>query len=134
MPTQPLGGAGPYTWDLPALDPGDKWRLDLEAAEKGKYREYVPFDSLLVKNYDVDNRIRLEINGEADLDVDPSGKDTYEQTPIRLITVTNQGGTTISAGDVTVTVKLEPYGANEKAREEKAEPPIRGVIQKFTGL
>lgn len=135
MESTNLTGAGPFTWNVPALGPGDTWRIDLESTEKGKYRKYAPFDTALVKNYNTGIRVDFGINGVYSVDIDPNGKDSYSETPIRVVTVTNTHDTESTAdGDVTLSLQKDPFDADDQARQQAAEPPLRGVIRKFTGL
>lgn len=137
MPDPNLTGAGPYTFELPALAPEDEWRIDFERYDKGRYRRHQPFDSVLIKNYDTGNRIMAEINGGPNgqaVDIDPGGKDDYDEVGIRTLLIRNEGSTTIAEKNVTVSVKRKPYGADEQARERKGEPPLRGVLRKVTGI
>jgi hypothetical protein len=133
-----LDGAGPFTFESPELDPGEAWRTDLTAIRKGKLRRFVPFDTLLVKNYDTGNRIIMEINGQSanlpEVDIDPSGKDSYEETPIRLFRIINKGTGTIAAGNVTVSVKRDPYGSDDAARAEAMRGPLTRIIRNNLGL
>lgn len=132
-----LTGAGPFTWELPALDPGEEWHIDFKRREKGRYRRHQPFSEALIKNYDPDNRIIAEINGGAKnqvVDVDPNGKDSYSEVGIRYLTIRNAGSSTIAAEQITLTVKSDPYDADDQARERKAEPPIRGIVRNITGI
>lgn len=129
-------GAGPFTLESPSLAPGEAWRIDLNSYEKGKYQPYTPFDQLLIKNYDDANRVDLEVNGRTKqfVDVDPNGKDTYGDSGVRTFRVVNRGGATIAAGDVTITVKRDPYGADDQAREELQRSPLEKVARSFIGL
>lgn len=130
-------GAGPYTFELPALAPDEAWRINFNKYQKGRYRSESPFEAMLVKNYDTGNRIVVEVNGGAknrNVDVDPGGKDEYDQVGIARLLVRNVGGSTIAADDVTVTVKSDPYGADELAREQRERGTVRRVVEHFTGL
>lgn len=121
-------GAGPHTFESPALASGEEWRIDLQSKEKGKYHRFAPYDSLLVKNYDDSNRIDLEINGKSNqyVDIAPNGSDTYSETDIRLFKVTNQGSTQIPSDSITVTVKKDPFDADDRAREQEFQPlPVK---------
>lgn len=141
MPTQEntrLEPAGPFTFESIALDPGDRWRVWLRSEQNGRYRRYLPFDSLLVKNYDANNRIQLYVNGGGPnvprVDVDPSGKDSYDESGVSAFVVENLGGSTIAAEDVTVTVKKDGYGADERAREAKQQGPVSQIVEHVSGL
>lgn len=129
-----VSGAGPWTFESPALDPDEPWSIDLESWEKGKIRRHMPADEMLVKNYDPDSRIDVVINGTSRVDVDPNGKDSYDETKIRLFKVVNRGGTVIDAGDVTLTLRKDPYDADEAARERKQTPPLQRVVKSKLGL
>jgi hypothetical protein len=129
-------GAGPFTFEPPALDPGESWRIDLEKTDKGRYFRYVPFDVVLVKNYDSSNRIDVQINGRtnAAVDIDPNGKDSYGEVPIRTLRVINRGTGTIAEGDVTLSVKRDPFDADDAARVEADRGPIERIIRNNIGL
>lgn len=138
MPTNDTreAGAGPFTFEPPALDPGEAWRIDLEETENGRYFRYVPFDSVLIKNYDSSNRIDVEVNGRtnANVDIDPSGKDSYSEVDIRTLRVINRGTGTIAEGDITLSVKRDPYDADDAARAEQNRGPIERIIRNNIGL
>lgn len=134
MQDKTLGGAGPWTFESPALAAGESWTVNLKTHEKGRYRQYLPMDEVLAKNYDVDNRITLTVNGVYSADIDPNGKDSYGEVGIRSFRLTNDGSTGIEAGDVTVSVKSDPFDADDQARAEASRGPVRRVVEKFTGL
>jgi hypothetical protein len=134
MKDNTLSGAGPWTFEIPELSPGESHTVDLRKAEKGRYRRNLPMDEILIKNYDVDNRTNLNVNGVYNADVDPNGKDSYGEVGISSFRITNRGNTKIAAGDVTATVKKDPYDADDQARTEAAKGPVRRVIENFTGL
>lgn len=129
-----LTGAGPWTEENPLLGPGDAWRMDLERAKNGKYRRFTPMDSVLIKNYNADNRIDVEINGIYSVDIDPSGKDSYSDTAIRVFKVVNRGSTEIAEGDVTMSFQSEPYDADDQALEDRMRGPLSSIVKNQFGI
>lgn len=127
-------GAGPWTFENPVLGPGDPWRIDLSRTEKGRYARFTPMDSVLVKNYDTSNRIDVEINGLYSVDVDPGGKDSYDETGVQVFQVVNAGDTEIPEGQVTVSVKADPYDADDAALEDKMRGPIGSFVKNQFGV
>jgi len=137
MQDKQLRGAGPFTFDgsdFGGLAAGEQVTIRLESYEKGKYREYLPFDSLLVKNYDGTERIELGINGVYSVDVDPAGKDTYEDAEVRQFSVKNVGSNQIAKGDVTISVQREPFDADDATRRRVQQSPVRQLIENKLGV
>lgn len=132
--TTDIEAEGPFTFESPALSAGEAWHLRLKRRDKGRYKRHLPFDEILVKNYDTDNRVDAEINGIYNLDIDPGGKDSDDTIGVSRLVLTNEGSTSISAGDVTVTLKNKPYDADERAREMKQRGPVEGIVKKTLGI
>jgi hypothetical protein len=132
-------GAGPFLFKAPELDPGDTFRVDLREVErngsKRALRQYVPFDSVSVTNASTQSAILATYNGQYDARVLPNTVESFSRQGVAEIDVVNTGSSTIDANDVTLEVVKEPYGADERARDERAnEGPFANVLENFTGL
>lgn len=130
-----IGGAGPWQFEPDAdLAPGESYVLNFRDEEKGRYRKWLPFDVAQVTNLDGSNAVTVTYNGIYEDTVVPSATETFSQQAVTKVRVTNAGGTTISKSDLKVSVKKEPYGADERARDQARQGPAAQLVQKFTGL
>lgn len=128
-------GGGPWTFsnDEP-LAPGDHYQFNFERDEKGRYRDWAPMDSAIVKNFDTGNRISVIWNGQFEYVVDPNGVDSFNRAGINRFRVVNDGSGTIDAGDVLVSVSVEPYGDDDRALERKQRNPLEKIFGNALGL
>jgi len=128
-------GGGPWTFENEqSLDPGDKFRFNFNTDEKGRYRDWAPMDSVVVKNFSTSHRITILYNGKFEYVIDPNGVDTFDRAGVIRFEVTNEGTGTIDPGDVIVSTSVEPYDADEAALEEKQTPPLKRMFKNKLGL
>lgn len=114
-------GGGPWEFDVPALAVGESWLLDLRNREKGTYRRYLPMETLQVTNESTES-IGISINGIGGDRVPSSSVESYGDAGVERVEVTNNGSNATAAGGVVVTVKAEPFDADEQARRERSQP------------
>lgn len=116
-------GGGPWSFSSPELAPGEKWFLDLEQLEhngaKGWFRAWLPLDGAQVVNRDTGNPVQIEYNRRFPDFVPPNTVDTFTEQGIMSVTVRNEGQGTMDADAVKLSLWKDPYGADDKAREEK---------------
>lgn len=129
-----FSGEGPFTFESPTLASGEEWHLRLKQRDKGRYKRHLPFDEILAKNYDADNRVTIHLNGIYEMDLDPGGKDSDDSIGVARLVVENKGNTQIDAKDVTISLKNHPYDADDRAREIKERGPIEGFVKSKMGL
>jgi hypothetical protein len=135
----PLDGAGPFRFRPDAaLDPGETFVLDLREeprnGKKGGYKRYLPFDEAQITN-ESSEPLDVQYNGVFDQYVVPNAVESFDQTGVVRVELTNAGPSAIGAADVTVELVETPFDADEAARRnERRGGPIADVIQKFTGL
>ena len=128
-------GGGPWTFENEEpLEPGDSFRYHFERDEKGRFRDWSPMDSAIIKNFDDANRVRATFNDQFSYVVDPNGVDTFNRAGITRFEVVNDGGSTIPAGDVLVSVTVEPYSADDEALERKERNPVEKILGGVLGL
>lgn len=130
-----IGGAGPWQF-VPETDlaPGESYVLNFRDEEKGRYKKWLPFDVAQVTNLDGSNAVTVTYNGIFEDTVVPNASETFSQQSVTKVRLTNAGSTTITADDLRVSVKKEPYGADDHARAQAQQGPAAQMIQKFTGL
>lgn len=120
-------GAGPWLFDNDsALPAGGSMYLDFPNMEyqgtKRFFVKHMPFDEAQITNADTGNPLRVTYNGLYEDIVVPNAVESFGNQGVTTIRVVNAGTTSIDAGDVSVAVKKEPYGADDMAREERTEP------------
>lgn len=120
-------GGGPWQFTGPALDPGDSWVLDFRNMEhngtKGYFKKWMPFDVAQVTNPS-NEYVEAHYNGQFTDTVVPNAVETFEDqavTYVRIHALASNTGT-IAEGDIRVSVKKEPYGADDAARENREKP------------
>lgn len=135
---RPIGGRGPWTWNLPALNAGESWTLDLRNMEyegvPRYFRRFLPLDAAQVGNVNDTEPVRVTFNERYSDVVYPNTVDSYDDEGIVHVRVTNAGSAGISAGKVDVTLELTPYDGDDRARSNARESPLASVVEKFTGL
>lgn len=130
-----IGGGGPWQFEPDTdLAPGESFVLNFREEEKGRFKKWMPFDVAQITNLDGSNAVTVTYNGIFTDTVVPNASETFSQQQVASIRLTNAGGTTISATDLKVSVKTEPYGADERAREQATQPPVAQMVERFTGL
>ena len=122
-----LTGAGPYQFTPDSdLAVGESFALPFRGLENGKYRKYLPFDTLRVIN-ESNQRITAEINGRYTTTVPPNSVVGWDEQGIQRVTMTNDGGATLAKGDLQIEVKSEPFDTDDAARENKSKPYLAQV-------
>jgi hypothetical protein len=117
-----LTGAGPYQFTPDSdLAVGESFALPFRGLEKGKYREYLPFDTLRVIN-ESNERITAEVNGRYTTTIPPNSVVGWDEQGVTSVTVTNNGTSTVANGDLQIEVKSEPFDQDDQARQERAKP------------
>jgi hypothetical protein len=134
-----LTGAGPWLFDNPnGLSPGEPWVIDLPGmkynGQSGWFKKYLPLDISQVTNTNTSENVRVVYNGQYEDLVLANSVETFSDQGIRRVRVVNASDNVIPAGDIAVSLKKEPYGADERAREETKKGPIANVVENFTGL
>lgn len=132
-------GGGPWLLELDGdLAPGEFEVFDLERmtynGRKGYFRPWLPVDSVLVKNLDTGNPVKATYNGQYQTIIEPNAADTYSDVQVVRFRVENTGGSTLSAGDLVIQASVEPYGADDQAREQKNRPALEKAARSFIGL
>jgi hypothetical protein len=122
-----LDGAGPFQFESPALDTGESWLLNFKNADKGRYKEYLPFDVIRVVNESAEP-LDLTVNGVYDTRVVANSITTWEEVGTRSVAVANAGSASINATAVRVEAQSEPFGADDKARESRAESWVESAV------
>lgn len=134
---KPVEGAGPFLFDVGTLAAGETFRLNLRGHEENGIRGYyvaiseAGYDVLEVENPSGE-RLTVTINETADYPVSPNNTKEVTMEGIYDVHLENIGAN--AADDLRLSVLQTGHGADEAAREAKREPPIRGVIRKFTGI
>lgn len=132
--TEPIG---PHKFDVPALAVDETWHLNLRQEErngrKGWYRPYLPMDFLQVTN-ESSERLLLEYNNTTEDIVVGSSVESYDDTAVEYVSVTNIGSAATSSDDVVVAIEKTPYGADDQARDQATMSPLRKVAKNLTGL
>lgn len=130
-----IGGGGPWQFAPESdLAPGESYVLNFREEEKGRFKKWMPFDVAQITNLDGSNAVTVTYNGIYGDTVVPNASETFSQQSVTKVRVTNAGGTTISKDDLKISVKTDPYGADERAREQARQPPVAQVVERFTGL
>jgi len=134
----PAEGAGPYLFDAPELAPGETFRIDLRNVElngkKRALRQYVPFDNVSFTNAADASNVLATYNGQYDSKVIANTVESFSRQGIAEIEVMNlSGSNTIPAGEITVEVTKEPYGADDAARASRNRGPVSEIFENFTG-
>lgn len=122
-----LRGGGPWQFKAPSLSPGDTWDLDFRNmthnGTKGYFKKWMPFDLAQVTNASSEY-VEVTYNGQYSDTVVPNAVETFDNQGVTFVSVhapsSNSG--TISADDVRVSVKREPYNADDAAREDRGRP------------
>jgi hypothetical protein len=139
-------GVGPFRFrsgeDFGAgsLASGAKMTLDLRNDRfngmQGYYVNLSPagYDSLEVTNKDGSEDIHVVINENGELDVPASTTQSRRGSGMYRFTIANDGGASISQGDIVLEIQKEPLGADEAARREASANPLGSVIENFTGV
>lgn len=132
-------GVGPYTFELPELQPGETYTLNLRDRERGRFVVLSPagYDNATIKNQSDVATIDVLINEATSYPIAPNTEPTIGMSGQYRYDITNtqeSGGTVIDAGDVQLTILKEAYGADEAARSRQQEGPIRKVVRHFTGV
>lgn len=137
--TDPTRGGGPWRLELDEpLSPGDWVEFDLKRMEyrgqKGYFVQWLPMDSLLIKNLDTGNPIDATINGQFEAHVEPNAADEYGDVQVNRLRLRNAGGSDIATEDLIIQLSKEPYDADDRALEEKQRPPLERVARSVIGL
>lgn len=133
----PTHGVGPYEFEVPSLDPGDSYRLDLREYEENGTRGYYTvlseagYDEIEIGNQ-TSHRLSAEINDVNHYPVFPDTVRGIKHDGTYVVTVTNNG--TGTASDIVITIEQTGYDTDTQAKERRTEGPARKLIRKFTGL
>lgn len=129
-------GSGIHRFSVGALSSGETEVYNFRELEvngvKGYFRPFLPLDTLVVVNQSSED-MSIKI-GEMDFWVPSNSTKSYTEQGFTYVEITNEGGTSISSGEVTIEVKRAPYNSDKRARELKRRGPIRSMIKKFTGV
>jgi hypothetical protein len=132
-----LRGGGPWTVDVPALDPGESFTYDYRNerfnGQKGFFRQWIPFDSAQIVNQSPET-LRVTFNGVFDDVVVPNAVESYDEIAITRVRVENTGSSATTGDAISIITQTEPYGADEKARDNAQRGMVSQVIENFTGI
>ena len=133
-------GAGPFRFETPSdLSPNESYSPDLrertfQGTKRGLQR-FLPFSTLSVSNANASNRLLVEVNGGVyEFGIFPNTTEVFDRQGVSAVRVVNNGSSDIPAGDVEIEVSVEPYGADQQAREQSAQGPIQNTVENVTGL
>lgn len=130
-------GVGPFTFGVGNVPAGERAIFNLREMEKGRYVTASPkgFDTIEVTNNNTSVALRIEINEARSFGVPPNSIQSFTAEGMYRFDVWNEHDTTaLSDGEATLEVAKEPLGADEQARTEATESPLRGVLNHWTGL
>lgn len=129
-----IDGAGPWRLDVPTLDPGGFAVFNLERHDKGRLRRYLPMDQVMIKNRSDESDLLLTTNGQFEALVEPNAADLFDDAGVQEVRVTNLGSTAVDGNDVVLQVSVEPFGADDAAREQRAAPVLERLGRGLLGL
>jgi hypothetical protein len=133
-----LTGAGPWTFSSPALGAGETWVLNFRDlkynGQKGWFRKHLPLESCQVTNLSVDYAISATFNKQYDTYVVPNSETSFSEQGITVVEITNQGSGTITADNIKVEPKKEPYNADKQARENASKSNVKKTFENITGI
>jgi len=134
-------GGGPWTIpddDLPTLQPGETFRIDLRRLEyrnrKRYFQPWLPVDNVVIKNFDTSSRLSVRYNGQYDAVVEPNAVDSFSSAGVVSILITNDGAGAIESGDIVVQVSVDAYSADQAARDRKDRHPLENIARNLVGL
>lgn len=123
-------GGGPWTHrNEEPLAPGDSFVKNYNRDNGGRLRPWAPMDSIEISNSDSANEIWVVINGKYEMPVEPNGVKAFGETGVVRWRITNQGGGTIDAEDVSVSAALDPYDADDAARSRHEKTPFERMVR-----
>lgn len=122
-----LHGAGPWQFDIRALEPGEKAHFNLTEmrfnGQKGWFKKHLPLDVAQVTNLSTDNGVEVVYNNRYEDYVVPNAVETFSDQGIVSVKIINpEGNTQIAEGNVKLSLKKEPYGDDDQAREQASNP------------
>lgn len=135
----PSEGGGPWLLDLDGdLEPGDFEVFNFKSmtynGRKGYFRPWTPLDSILIKNLDSANPVRAEYNGKFGAIVEPNAADSYGEVGLLRLRVENLGSSTIVQDDLIIQASVEPFDADDQARQESQRHPLEKAARSLVGL
>lgn len=96
---------------------------------KAYFKPWLPMDEAMVKNLHDSAPVSVQFNGKFETFVEANAADVFDRAGITKIVVTNEGGTSIPADDLVIQVLVEPYGADDEARERKQRHPLTNMVR-----
>lgn len=138
MTINTLNSEGPWRLTPDSdLAPGDSAVFDLFNYEyngrKAYFKPKLPLDEAQIINQDGANSLVAEFNGVHESYVIPNTVESYDDAGITRVVVTNDGGSTISAADVTLILAKDGYTADDAAREAKGQTVAERAVSKLSG-
>lgn len=131
-------GGGPWSIDIPALDPDEAREFHFRNHEyrgrKGYFKPWLPLDNAAIINQDPDNPVLVTFNGLYDVYVQPNADKGYSEAGITSMKVENIGSTAIPANSLKVQVSKDPYDADDAARQQKQQHPLAKLGKGVLGL
>lgn len=132
-------GVGPFTFSVPELAPGESHTINLRERSGGRFVVLSPagYDSLTIKNLNATATLNLTVNEATEYPIAPNTEPSIGLNGQYRYDITNtepDGGATVSAGEVRLTVLKEAFGADAQARKSRSEGPVRKVVRHFTGI
>lgn len=116
-----VSSKGPWTFKLDSIDPGKSKVYDFRQMvynnSKGYFRPYLPLDIAMVYNQSAENLINVESNGVYEVPVMPNSQWTDDDLDTNRMEITNEGSTTIAAGEIILTVKRSQYDSDDHAKD-----------------
>lgn len=119
------------------LDPGDSAVFDLfrekHRGRKSYFKPKLPLDEAQIINQDGANALLAEFNGVHEAYVVPNAVESFDDAGITRIVVTNDGGSVVSADDLTVVVAKDGYTADDAAREQRGKGVAERALSSLSG-
>lgn len=138
-----IDGAGPWLLrpadeGIDPVEPGETVLFDLERMTfNGRDRyffDWLPIDEVLVKNLDDTDPVSVVYNSRYSAYVEQNAADSFSETGVNKIAVTNEGGGDIPSENIVVQLKKNPYDADQQALEDKKRGPVASIVKNKLGL
>lgn len=128
-------GAGPWKIDPDSdLSTGESVYYDFTELEyRGKkrhFRKYLPLSFAQISN-ESSEPLLVTYNGIFEDSVLPNSVESFDEQGIMSVEIKNVGSNNVAKEDISLTVKKDAYGADERAREQKSKPWIERALDDF---
>lgn len=138
MPVNPEQGGGPWTFEPPALSPGEPWILNLREREyngrPGYFRPWLPLSEVTVTNATADVPLTLTVNDQFNAVIAPNTVESFDRVGVTSVRLENRSSSASTAeGDVVVEMLRDPWDADDKALAERNEPTASKLVKSLFG-